>query len=106
MRSHSERVIRFAKIPRAAHPLPIYSDTLEPLPARWAAISICVSLRRAFVLYLLGETGSILESAQYETMRIALGQAHALLGLELSDWTSCELQVGPERLIDPDQFPK
>lgn len=101
----TERIIRVAAIPEDAHPLSVLSgDPPMPLPARWAAIAICPSSPPRYVLYLLGDSGEILEALQYESMRIALDQARALTRLRDASWSTSEIETPDGDFINPNLF--
>ena len=100
-----EYVIRCAEVAPAAHPLPLFGgDPPAPMPARWVGLSLCPGPRPTYVLYLLDDGGEILEILQFESMRIALDQARALLAVDDDAWATCRIAVPDSSRIDPGPF--
>ena len=54
-------------------------------------------------MYAVGIDGAILESVRYDTPDAALGDAHAIFGIEVSEWQSCDEKLAEqwERLGPP-----
>ena len=109
-----EVILRVARVPDGLKPIPIYTgDPPEPIRCAWLAISRSRGYPRsddeAFVLYFLGAEGTILEILQYETLDIALDQAHAIARIPQTGWTSHEAPLrlgGQEDAVDVRSFPK
>jgi hypothetical protein len=87
-------VVRAAHLPAHLRPVQIWSgDPPEPLPAVAATIThrkLSNSPRsvplEGYDLELWGDDGRRLTCLQYETLEIALDQAHAVLGIDQADW--------------------
>ena len=96
-------IVRVAPIPSEAQPLRIWAgEPVAPIPAHWAAIALVPTRPRAYILYLLGHAGEVLETLQYETMRIALDQAHAITGIADGDWRRCNVETPDGERIPPE----
>jgi hypothetical protein len=67
----------------------------------WLAISYVDAPfdRGVCVLYFLSNSGYVYESLQYETLLIAMDQAHALTGIQRDEWNSCSVPVSAGGLI-------
>ena len=88
----SEVVIRYCGADVFAFRPTIWSgDPPDQIKPAWAAVSRCSSSDRSerFVLYFLDGSGSVLEDLQYETLEIAIDQAHALAGVPAHSWQTC-----------------
>lgn len=84
-----EVVVRVARLPGALTPVPIYAgEPPAPIDCAWLVISRVQP--ETFVLYFVGSRGEIHELLQFETLRIALDQAHAIAGFPQSEWTTCD----------------
>jgi hypothetical protein len=91
----AEVVVRAAHLPAHLRPVPIWSgDPPEPLPAVAATIThrkLSSSLRtvplEGYDLDLYRDDGRRLTCLQYDTLEIALDQAHAELGVDQAAWT-------------------
>jgi hypothetical protein len=81
MGARDERIVRLARLPLALTPVPIYAgEPPTPMDCDWLAIS-CVTDEdgdESFILYFLDGGGRIREVLQFETLDIALDQAHAI----------------------------
>lgn len=93
-----ERMIRLARLPSALRPVPIYTvDPPAPIPCEWLGIAHVNDGPPAdpetFLLYFLSEVGVVLEVLQYETLEIALDQAHAICGYPQNEWVMCDIPV-------------
>ena len=91
-----ERLVRVARLPLSLRPLPIFNGrTFEPISCEWLGIG-CVSRapdddQVSFLLYFLDEHGRWQEALPYETLQIALDQAHAVCGYGQDGWTTCDI---------------
>ena len=105
----AEKIIRIARIPATAHPLPIWLSD-QPIPAEWVAISLVrpefPGRPPSYVLYFIDCAGEILEFLSWESMRIALDQARHLARVDESGWSSCEIDVPLDGPIDTALFLK
>src|SRR5688572_7375525 len=101
-----EQIIRVAQIPKAAHPLPIYTATgTERCPHDGLRYrSPLAHTGDAFRCTSSGRPGRSSKSWSGETMRIALDQARALLRLDEADWSTCKVEVPDSDSIDPRLF--
>lgn len=108
MREERETLIRVARIPADAPPSPVYAgDPPVPIPARWVVVSICRAASEGpptYCVYLLGGSGAILDVGVYESIRIALDQAQALVGATRLEWLAGKLEVGEDGRLDPSEF--
>jgi hypothetical protein len=98
MDHHEERMIRVARLPTALRPVPIYSgDPPAPIPCEWLGVSHVndgpPASPETFILYFLDEGGVAREVLQYETLEIAVDQAHAICGYPQHEWATCEIPV-------------
>jgi hypothetical protein len=72
-----------------------------PLPVDWLAVTWSLFTspgtfqREAYVLFALTDDGDELETLLYDTLDIALDQAHAIFGVELEEWRTCEVDLPP-----------
>ena len=93
-----ERMIRVARVPPTLQPLPIYrGDPPEPIRCEWLGISHVNDGSPAdaetFLLYFLDKVGVVQEALQYETLGIAVDQAHAICGYPQHEWVTCDIPV-------------
>lgn len=100
----TERIIRIARIPESAHPLPpgYWGDGVS-VRADWAAIAIALQERHrvpSYHLYWLGGDAEMLDLHDFESMEIALDQARVLAHIQLSSWRKCKIPVYIDRRID------
>jgi hypothetical protein len=91
-----EHLIRLARR-RTDRPVPTFAgDPAEPIAADWIMVSEApeeATHRRAYCLYVLDASGRVTECLQFETLRIAVDQAHEIFGLSDADWRECLLSV-------------
>lgn len=100
----TERIIRIARIPDSAHPLPsgFWGDGVS-VRAGWAAIAIVLQERHRvpnYHLYWLGDDGEMLDLLDYESMEIALDQARVQAHIQAGSWRKCKIPVYVDRRID------
>jgi hypothetical protein len=71
-------------------PVQVCSGDGEPLPATRARIvrvnDLTLVTHEGFNLELLDHAGGLCEFTSYETLEIALDQAHEILGVDRSEW--------------------
>lgn len=100
-------VVRAVHLPSYLRPIPIFGgDPPEPFPAVAATITqrtLTSRLRsvplEGYDLDLYGDDGRRLTCVQYETLEIALDQAHAVVGIDHSEWTvTSVVSEDPDRL--------
>lgn len=99
-----ERFTRFARWIVGRHKMPIVSgDPPEPLAVEWVALSRILEAGAQdpnWCLYLLTSRGRIVECLQWDTERIALDQAHAILGIEQDEWRDCDAALSDSKHVD------
>ena len=99
-----EHIVRVAPIPQYAHPLPAgYLNHDKALCARWAGIAISVGAKSrvpSYLLYWLGEGGTLLDFMDYESMEIALDQAAARAMVAPVTWRRCKIPVYIDGRVD------
>lgn len=93
-----ERLIRVVKLPSALRPVPIYTgDPPDPIPCAWLGVSHVndgpFAHPETFLLYFLDESGVPQEVLQYETLEIAVDQAHAICSYPQQEWARCDMPV-------------
>lgn len=91
----SELLLRVARFPDELNPVPVYSgDPPAPIRCAWLVVTHVPegppATPETFLLYFLGQEGEIHECLQYETLEIAIDQAHAVAGLPRSAWIACD----------------
>ena len=100
MEGKSETIVRYTRLRPALRPVEIYlADTLEPIDPDWVAITHAfvpiegrVDALEAFCMHFLTEIGEMLGHYQFDTLEIALDQAHAIAGIPLTDWRACHVE--------------
>ena len=73
----------------------------DPIDPAWAAISCC---SQADGRDELDHRGRTLGLFQFETLEIAMDQAHALAGIDRDAWRACALVVNADGVIDVSGF--
>src|SRR5262245_28356897 len=91
----TETFVRVVRLREELSPVPIYRGLDgEPIAAEWLAIS---EVRdhddepSDFCLYLLDREGAPSECLQFETLDIALDQAHDIVGVARVEWLTCSV---------------
>jgi hypothetical protein len=94
----NETLVRFVRLRDDLKPLPIYLD--GPISPDWIGITHCVGRweRRTdmsddFIIYFMTDDGRDLEFEQYETLEIALDQAHGRYGIRKDEWVHTNQDV-------------
>ena len=96
-----EHIVRYTRLREELKPVKIYpADTLEPIRPDWVAIThgIVTSDRlvapgEGFNIAFLTDNGQHLAFMQFETLEIAIDQAHAIAGIRHGEWTACHVEV-------------
>jgi hypothetical protein len=99
----NERIVRLARVPLALRPVPIYAGAPpEPIDCDWLVISSVTDDDRdgSFILYFVDRGGRARELLQFESLEIALDQAHAICGFAQSGWTICSVLVSGDKPFD------
>jgi hypothetical protein len=106
-REDDEHLIRVARLPDSLRPLGIFAgDPPTPIPCEWLAIARVTfsAADSSYILYFLDAQGAPCECLQYESLRIAMDQAHAICAFPRSGWTVCMLRCRQNGTYDPDQL--
>ena len=96
-----EFVVRYVRLRDDLKPVEIYmGDPLEPINPDWVAIThgVIRSSRRpdgieGFNLTFFMDDGSCLTHEQFETLEIAIDQAHAIVGIRPDEWALCRVEI-------------
>jgi hypothetical protein len=104
-----ESMIRVAKLPAALRPVPIYAgDPPAPIPCEWLGVSHVndgpSANAETFLLYFLDGSGEPQEVLQYETLEIAVDQAHAICGYPQREWARCDIPVLDDGSYDVEEL--
>jgi hypothetical protein len=106
-----EFIVRHAAIHSWAHPLAIRSGARpdEPIRPDWIAVTEVTAQGQephSWPMYFLTNDGEVLASFQWETLEVAMDQAHAIAGIPRATWCECRVAVPksgriPRTLCDP-----
>jgi hypothetical protein len=90
-----EIVIRRVQLKEKHRPFEIHIG--KPVQVDWLAVTHATSKRlESFNLVFFRADGSPIDWAQFDTLEIALDQAHAIAGVELSEWEPGNVRSGNE----------
>jgi hypothetical protein len=96
--SDSETIVRFVRLRPELRPVPILGGDGEPVQVDWIALTRSlytvpgtVGPYEGYVLYLLTDAGEHSEVLQFDTLPIAIDQAHAILGIARDEWSPCDV---------------
>ena len=100
-RDGDEFVVRFVRLRDNLKPVEIYmGDPPEPINPDWVAIThgVIRSSRRpggieGYNLTFFMDDGRCLTHEQFETIEIAIDQAHAIVGICTDEWMSCRVEI-------------
>jgi hypothetical protein len=99
----SERVIRFIRLRPELRPVEIYDRDGSQLDPDWLGITHVVdhpndlvSPTESFNLSYFRDDGELLTWQQFETLTIALDQAHAIVRVGQDEWQSCDVETHAE----------
>ncbi len=104
-----EVIVRVARFPSTLRPLDILAgNPPKPIPCDWLAIARVTSSgpdsQPSLLLYFIDEHGMSRECLQYETLRIAVDQAHAICAFPKTAWVGCSVPCRPGGAYDPLQL--
>jgi hypothetical protein len=93
-----EFVVRRVRLRDDLKPVEIYmGDPPEPIQPDWVAITHGFSRRLdGYNLTFFRFDGTCITSEPFDTLEIALDEAHAIVGLEHSEWDSCHVEITDE----------
>jgi hypothetical protein len=101
----SERLLRFVRLRPELLPLEVWVDG-APLEPDWLGIthSLTPHEHRAvplesFNLCYFRDDGELLYWQQFETLEIALDQAHAVVGVEREEWRACDIEIPEDERV-------
>lgn len=84
----------------ALKPVPIYDgNKVVPITLEWLAISRVAEDQHGpetCVLYFLNAQGRPEEFLQFDSLEIAMDQAHAIAGVDQGEWRTCSVVVTSE----------
>ncbi|MEI7729064.1 MAG: hypothetical protein WCO56_05815 [Verrucomicrobiota bacterium] len=90
-----EIVIRRVRLKDEHRPFEIHIGQLVEVD--WLAVTHATSNQRdSFNLVFFRFDGFVIDWVQYDTLAIALDQAHAIAGVEASEWEQCNAEITNE----------
>ena len=90
-----EVVIRRVWLKEMPRPFEIHVGKLVQVD--WLAVTHETSKRlESFNLVFFSADGSPIDWAQFDTLEIALDQAHAIVGVQSSEWEPCNVRIANE----------
>jgi hypothetical protein len=100
-----ERMIRIARLPSALRPVSIYTgDPPAPISCEWLGVAHVNDGPPAdpetYILYFMDGRGVPQEMLQYDTLEIAVDQAHAICGFSQEGWSGCDIAVRDDGSYD------
>ena len=104
----SETIVRYAPLDPARNSVEIYTSGPQPIDPFWIAVTDVWSSfgdltypKQGFVLYFLASDGHILAREQFETLEIALDQAHSIAGVGFDQWRAAGLVLDCASMVLP-----
>lgn len=93
-----EIVLRRVRLRDNLKPVEIYiGEPPLPIEPDWVAITHGFSRRLdGYNLVFFRLDGTMITWEQFETLEIALDQAHAIVGIEHSEWEACHVEITDE----------
>jgi hypothetical protein len=93
-----EIVLRRVRLRDDLKPVQIYTgDPPRPIEPDWVAITHGFSRRLdGYNLVFFRFDGTVITWEQFDTLQIALDQAHAIVGIQYSEWKSCHVEITDE----------
>ena len=90
-----ERVLRRVRLRDDLKPVQIYTrDPPLPINPDWAAVTHAIDgNNESFNLVFFRFDGTPITWEQFETLEIAVDQAHAIVGIEHSEWENCDAEI-------------
>ena len=87
-----ETVVRRVRLTEKHRPFEI--DVGRLVQPDWLAITHATGKNiDSFNLVFFGGDGNPIDWVQYDSVEIALDQAHAMIGVERSEWESCKAEI-------------
>ena len=94
----SHTLLRYVRLRDDLKPVPIYSP--DPISAEWLAITFAPATPKnvveSYVIFFFDSDGRELEFLQFDTLDIALDQAHAIVGVKQDEWHQCSKPLPDE----------
>ncbi len=94
-----EIVIRRVQLRQELKPVEIYAgDPPTPIDPDWLAITHATGAKglESYNLVFFRFDGTPITWEQFDTLRIALDQAHAIVGVDCSEWAACGVEITNE----------
>ncbi len=91
-----EIVVRRVQLRQDLKPVEIYvGDPPRPIDPDWVAITHATGEKglESYNLVFFRFDGTPITWEQFDTLRIALDQAHAIVGVDWSEWTPCRVEI-------------
>ena len=90
-----ERVLRRVRLREDLKPVQIYmGDPLAPINPDGVAVTHATDgNNESFNLVFFHFNGTPITWEQFETLEIAVDQAHSIVGIDHSEWESCNVEI-------------